>query len=64
MIRTATVSWLAHALLELEVLFGRSWRRNDDETRFFMDAEIYRALNRLSDALVDARDALDRFGQP
>lgn len=56
-------SRLAHILPELEVLIERAATAEGDETRYFMDAEIYRALNRLSDALVTAIDALVRPGE-
>ncbi len=56
-------SRLADVLPELYVLLERAKLDVDDEQQFFMDAEIYRALNRLSDALVGARDALSDFAE-
>jgi len=51
-------SRLSQVLPELRVLQERAELPEDDEARFLLDAEIYRALNRLSDALADAREAL------
>jgi hypothetical protein len=45
---------LVNVLPELQVLIERSALEDGDEQRWFMDAEIHRALNRLSDALVES----------